>query len=196
MRPRIMSDNKRSQGSRILGGLLMALGTVALIVSVFMNSRFGWGLSQDLLDRGTLAILHGMVDPSSAALICCGAMTWRWGAAWWTASVAAWACAVVFICYSMLSVYGFMSERIAVVGAQNARIEQQLGSIKWLQGQSVNKENSKVDRRLAWQELRTANRNLQASLGIIPDKQAAAIASLLGWSVPEVQRLLVMVASG
>jgi hypothetical protein len=55
----------------------MAIGVVALGVSMWMNFRFGWGLSSDFMDRTTLAILHVLVDPAAAGLVFVGTMMRR-----------------------------------------------------------------------------------------------------------------------
>src|SRR5262245_20282618 len=45
-----------ADGNKALSLLLAAIGVTALVTSVWMNARFGWGLSPNLADRTTLAI--------------------------------------------------------------------------------------------------------------------------------------------
>jgi len=44
-----------------------------------MNARFGCGLSPNLADRTTLAILHAIVDPAAAGIIAAGGLMFPLG---------------------------------------------------------------------------------------------------------------------
>jgi hypothetical protein len=54
--------------ARALSLLLAMIGVIALVTSMWMNARFGWGLSPNLADRTTLAVLHALVDPAAAGI--------------------------------------------------------------------------------------------------------------------------------
>jgi hypothetical protein len=191
-----MTANAASQkeGSRVVSGFLIAIGCVALGVSMWMNARFGWGLSGDFTDRTTLAILHVIVDPAAAGLVFAGTMMRRWG--WKKEGRWFQIIALLLILYSMLSVYGFMSARIAVTQSNDAVVAMQKGQLDWLNKTMVNKELPKMERRLLRSDAKELAKDIRSSLSIIPDAQAASIANMLGWEVMTVQRILIMISSG
>ena len=67
-----------ADGSKALSLLLAMIGAIALVTSMCMNVRFGWGLSPNLTDRTTLAVLHALVDPAAAGIIAAGGLMFRW----------------------------------------------------------------------------------------------------------------------
>ena len=182
------------QGSRTLSTFLMFIGLVALGISMWMGFRFGWGLSQDLADRATLALLHVLVDPAAAGLVLAGSMMMRWG--WKREGWLFYGFALMLVLYSMLSVYGFMSARIAVTQSHDSVVAMQMGRLDWTQKSSINKELPRSERRLLRADAKEMSKEIRASLAIVPDAQAASIAAALGVRVEKVQRALVMIASG
>jgi hypothetical protein len=189
-----INKNDGTHGSRAVSCFLIFIGLAALGVSVFMNMRFGLGLSQDPTDRTTMAILHVLVDPAAAGLVVAGALMRRWGWKW--EGFCFQAIALLLILYSMLSVYGFMSARIAQTQSHDAIVAMQKGQLDWTRNSSVNRELPKVERRLLRQEAKELTKEIRNSLSIIPDAQAASIATAIGVSVEKVQRALVMISSG
>jgi hypothetical protein len=182
------------EGSKAVSILLVAIGLVAMAVSMFMNARFGWGLSEDFADRTAMAILHILVDPAAAALVVAGALMLRWG---WKAEGRGFLfIAVILISWSMLSVYGFMSSRIAMVVSHDKIVEFDKSRLSWTQGSSINTDVARGDRRLLRAESKELAQKIRTQLSFIPDSQAASIASALGVQVEKVQRFLVMVSSG
>lgn len=182
------------EGSKVVSIFLMAIGLIAMGVSMFMNARFGWGLSEDLADRTAMAVLHILVDPAAACLIVAGALMLRWG--WKREGSIFLGSAIILILWSMLSVYGFMSSRIAMVISHDKLVAFDEGRLKWTQGSSINSDVSKSDRRLLRVESKELSQKIRAQLAFIPDAQATSIAAALGIQVEKVQRGLVMVSSG
>lgn len=182
------------EGSRTVSIFLVCVGLVALGASMFMNFRFGYGLSKDFTDRTTLAILHVLTDPAAAGLVVAGTMMRRWG--WKREGTAFQVIAGLLILYSMLSVYGFMSARIATTQSHSAVVAMEAGRLDWTQKSSVNRELPKSERRLLRSDAKELAKELRSSLAIIPDAQAASIAAALSIPVEKVQRGLVMISSG
>src|SRR5262245_25198259 len=118
-----------SQGSRTVSMFLQAVAFTALLVSMWMNARFGWGLAPDWADRITLAVLHVLVDPAAAGLVVTGSLMIRWRWRW--QGILFLAIALVLMAYSMLSVYGFMSSRIAMTQSHQAIVDMQKGQLDW-----------------------------------------------------------------
>jgi hypothetical protein len=178
----------------LVAGLLITVGIIAMCASMIMNWRFGWGLASDPMDRTLMAVIHTLVDPGAACLIAAGGLmfAWRWRWMGWLAFI----CAAILVAYSMVSVFGFMSERIGQLEGHKAAIAVQAGSLKWLQGQRVNMELPRSERRLMRDDVRAATERLAASVRLIPDRHALALAGAIGASVEAVQRALVMVSSG
>jgi hypothetical protein len=182
------------EGSKALSMLLAAIGAIALATSIWMNARFGWGLSPDFADRTALAVLHALVDPAAAGITAAGGLMVRWG--WRRQGMGALTFAALLIAYSMLSVSGFMSARIATTQSHDAVMEVQKSQLDWTLKSSIMREVPREERRFLHDEARDLSRKIEASLSIIPDAQAASIASALGISVTKVQRGLVMISSG
>ena len=182
------------QGSKVLSGFLMFIAAIALLASMVMNWRFGWGLSTDLVDRSTVAVLHVLVDPAAGSLALAGSMLMRWG--WKREGWTFYGFALVLVLYSMLSVYGFMSARIAMTQSHDSVVAMQMGQLDWTRKSSINRELPRSERRLLRADAKEMTKEIRTSLSIVPDAQAASIAAALGVRVEKVQRALVMVASG
>src|SRR5690348_8817918 len=71
-------QDSSTQGSRTGSVFLQFIAFAAMIVSMWMNARFGWGLAPEWADRITLAVLHLLVDPAAAGLIVTGGLMIRW----------------------------------------------------------------------------------------------------------------------
>jgi hypothetical protein len=154
----------------------------------------GGGLSPDFADRTALAVLHALVDPAAAGITAAGGLMVRWG--WRRQGLGVLTFAALLIAYSMLSVFGFMSARIATTQSHDAVVEVQKSQLDWTLKSSIMREVPKEERRFLHDEARDLSRKIESSLSIIPDAQAASIASALGISVTKVQRALVMISSG
>lgn len=183
-----------TQGSRTVSVFLQFIAFAAMIVSMWMNARFGYGLAPDWADRITLAVLHVLVDPAAAGLIVTGGLMIRWSWRW--QGTVFLAIALVLIVYSMLGVYGFMSGRIAMMQSHHAIVEMQKGQWDWTFKSSINREIPKQERKLLRAEAKELSKAVQATLSIIPDSQAASIAAATGLSLAKVQYTLVMISSG
>ena len=181
------------EGSKALSVLLALIGAIALSTSMWMNARFGWGLSADLGDRTILAVLHALLDPAAAGMIAAAGLMFRWSRR--KQGVGVLAFAVLLIAYSILSVFGFMSARIATTQSHDAIVEMQKSQWAWTLKSSINRELPKQERLLLHNEAQEQSRMIQASISIIPDAQAAGIAAALGVPVDKVQRSLVMTSS-
>ena len=179
---------------RAIGVLLIGIGLVAMVVSMIMNWRFGYSLAASEGDRLLMAVLHSLVDPAAACLIAAGGLMLAWGWRW--QGIAALLCAGVLVAYSMVTVFGFMSDRIGQLEGHKAALATQQGYLKWVQGQRVNMDIPKSERRLMREDVKTAVEKLSQSVRIIPDKHASAIAAATGFSVEAVQRGLVSIGSG
>jgi hypothetical protein len=182
-----------ADGNKALSLLLAAIGVIALVTSMWMNARFGWGLSPNLADRTTLAILHAIVDPAAAGVIAACGLMFRWGRT--RQGVGLLVFAGLLIVYSMLSVFGFMSTRIAATQSHDAIVEMQKGQWDWTL-RSIKREIPKQERRLLRAEAQDLAGKIEASLSIIPDAQATSISNALGVPVARVERALVMISSG
>jgi hypothetical protein len=88
---------------------------------------FRMGTVPNLTDRTTLAVLHALVDPAAAGIIAAGLM-FRWE--WRRQGIGFLAFAVLLIAYSMLSVFGFMSTRIAATQSHSATPGERRSSAK------------------------------------------------------------------
>ena len=183
-----------ADGNKALSLLLAAIGVIALVTSMWMNARFGWGLSANLADRTTLAILHAIVDPAAAGIIAAGGLMLRWDRR--RQGIGLLVFAGLLIGYSMLSVFGFMSTRIAATQSHDAIVEMQKGQWDWTLKSSIKREIPKQERRLLRAEAQDLVGKIEASLSIIPDAQATSISNALGVPIAKVQRALVMISSG
>jgi hypothetical protein len=96
----------------------------------------------------------------------------------------------------MLSVFGFMSTRIATTQSRDAIVEMQKGQWDWTLKSSIKREIPKQERRLLRAEAQDLAGKIEASLSIIPDAQATSISNALGVPVAKVQRALTMISSG
>ena len=187
-------NDQRRQGNRAVSIFLMTIGVVALGASMVMNWRFGWGLSHDTIDRTTIAVLHVLVDPAAAGLVTAGGLMISWG--WRREGIIVLLCAGLLIAYSMVSVFGFMSARIALTDGHAYVVAMQKGQLDWTRKTSINRELPPSERRLLRADAKELTKRLERTVAIIPDAQASAIASALSVPTSAVQRALVMIASG
>ena len=121
----ILMSASPNQGSKTVSLFLQGIAFAAMLMSMWMNARFGWGLAPDWADRISLAVLHVLVDPAAAGLIVTGSLMVRWG--WRCQGALFLAIALLLMSYSMLSVYGFMSSRIAMTQSHHVITEMQRG---------------------------------------------------------------------
>jgi len=95
----------------------------------------------------------------------------------------------------MVSVYSFMSVRIARVEAHDKLVAEQKESLAWQRGMSVKRDVPRSERFNLRKERIEAEERLDKTLAIIPDAPAQSLADLLSTTVLRVQRALVMIAS-
>lgn len=189
---------ERGEGSKLLSTILIGIGFLALLAIMWMTGRFGWSLQEDQADRYPSAVIHALVDASAAALISTASyMLSRPGATWkWRPVGAAAACiSIMLMGYSVLSVYSWMSTRVARLEAHNRVVEAEQQALDWKRKTSISRNIPKSERLYLRQETRSAQDKLKRSLAIIPDAPAQSIADAFNTTAPRVQRFLVMAAS-
>jgi len=165
---------------------------------MWMTGRFGWSLQEDQADRCASAVIHVLVDASAVALISAASyMVSRPGAAWkWRSIGAAAACiSIMLMGYSVVSVYSWMSTRVARLEAHNRVVDAEQQALDWKRKTSISRNIPKSERLYLRKEAREAQEKLERSLAIIPDAPAQSIADAFGTTAPRVQRFLVMAAS-
>jgi hypothetical protein len=186
-------ENKRDHGSNAIPIILIGIGLAALAVSMSMNGRFGWEQASSTGDRYLMSVQHLLIDPAAAALVALGgsfaARRLRVHAA------IALICGLMLVGWSVVSVYGFMSSRIAVSQGHKAALKVQEDYLKWAQGQTVNFDRPKADRQAMTLEVKDAVQKLVQAAMIVPDAQAASIAEMFDTSPENVQRALVLFSS-
>jgi hypothetical protein len=176
--------------------ILIAVGLSAMAAVMYMSGRFGWSLQETTEDRFAIAALHVLSEAAAAGLVMFGALVSR-RAGWRYKLMAALAlaCSLLLIAYSIISVNGFMSTRIAHLESHRALIELQKGHVDWMRKSAINSKIPKVDRSMMRREAAIATEELGKSLSFAPDAQAASIAAWFDSTTEKVQRLLVIVAS-
>jgi hypothetical protein len=179
-----------------VGWLLVAIGVCAMVAVMWMTGRFGWSLQEAEGDRWVSAGLHVLNDAAAAGLVVAssillGKIGWKYK---FMGSIAL-LCGLALVIYSVVTVYGFMSTRIAHLEAHKNLVAYQQGELAWKRGVSVSRDVPKSERLSMRTELRMASMEFKNSLRLIPDAQAASIATLLGTSVEHVQRGLVTITS-
>lgn len=162
----------------VLSRLCIGVGIAFLAVSAFGNWRFGWSLSTDLVDRTWLAIIYAGSDVAAGVLVATGATMLRHpGWRWKIGGCAALIPATVLVALSILSTFGMMSGRIAVLEGQKAAVASDQGRLAWLRGQTLNQELPRSERRAFRAEEREAAKEARKSAAVITDGQAVAIAN-------------------
>ena len=196
-KPDSASGGERMQGNRVVSVFLIVIGLCAMAAVMFMTGRFGWSLQDEAADRIASASIHVLVDAGGAALVTASGIMLSWrGWRWRMMGIIALFCALVLVAYSILSVYGFMSTRIAHLEGHKNIVAMQQGDLDWKRKTSISRDVPKSERLYLRQEARVAAGELKNSLAIIPDGQAAAIAGLFSTTSERVQRALVMISSG
>lgn len=176
-----------------VGRGLVAVGLVAMSVCVYFNARHGWNLGTIWPDKVALSTMHGLIDIATALLVSAGAILFAWYMR--KMGFAACAFALLLTCFSVLSVSGFMSGRIAALESQKATLTVLEKHAKWAGGTTY-REAGRVERRSLRTEMRDNLKEMVRVASLIPDSHAMAIASMLGWTVEAVQRTLVLISSG
>src|SRR6516225_11091650 len=189
---------ERGEGSKLLSAILIGIGFLALLAIMWMTGRFGWSLQEDQADRYASAIIHVLVDASAAALISTASyMLSRPGATWKWRPVGAAAAyiSIMLMGYSVLSVFSWMSTRVARLEAHNRVVEAEQQALDWNRKTSISRNIPKSERLYLRKETQEAQEKLERSLTIIPDAPAQSIADAFNTTALRVQRLLVMAAS-
>src|SRR5262249_51154720 len=147
-------------------------------------------------DRVASAAIHMLVDAAAALLVTASGIMLSWrGARWKTMGAIALLCTLALVAYSMLTVFGFMSTRIAHLEVHRNLVAMQVKDLDWKRATSINHDVPKSERLYLRQEARAAATDLKKSLQFVPDAAASSIASLFDTTVERVQRFLVMVGS-
>jgi len=110
-------------------------------------------------------------------------------------AVTAFLFALIFVAYSIISVHGFMSTRIAQLEAHKRLVEMEEKDLEWKRATSINREMPKSERMYLRQERVTAEAELKKSLRFVPDAAASSIASWFNTTSEQVQRYLVIFSS-
>jgi hypothetical protein len=190
----INHGTERRHGSRTLSVICVLIGLSAMCCSMWMNARFGWGQASAIEDRYFMSMLHTLIDPAAAVLVAIGGVLIGRGRYWQGAL--ALACAALFVAWSMISVYGFMSTRIAANKGHESSVKVTEKYLSWVQNQTVNSDIPRTERHLMGDEVRDTIKKLKAEVSVVPDAQAASIADMFGTTTERVQRTLVVVSSG
>lgn len=191
-----LGSEDRMQGSKPVSVLLIIIGFAAMLSVMWMTGKFGWSLQDAEGDRIASATIHVLVDAAAAGLITASGIMLSWGGARWRAmGIGALLCALLLVAYSILSVYGFMSTRIAHLEAHKSIVASRQSDLDWKRSTSVSRDVPKAERLYLRQEARTARVDLEKSLSFVPDAAAASIASVFSTTTERVQRSLVMIGS-
>jgi hypothetical protein len=103
----------------VLSRVAIGIGLVGMGVSAFGSWRFGLSLTEDFIDRYWLAFLYVVGDVAAAVMVAVGgAMLAREGWKTKLGGVAAMIPALALVMISVLSTFGVMSGRIAVLSGQ------------------------------------------------------------------------------
>jgi hypothetical protein len=140
--------------------------------------------------------MNVLVDPAAAALAAAsGSMLKYIGWSRKVMGVTALLISLILVGYSIISVYGFMSTRIAHLEAQKKVVEMQQKDLEWKRATSINRYVPKSERAYLRQESQAAHEDLKRSLTFVPDAAASSIAAIFGTTVEKVQRTLVLIGS-
>jgi hypothetical protein len=161
-----------------VGWLLVVIGVCAMAAVMWMT---GLHVLND-------AAAAGLVVASSILL---GKIGWKYKL---MGSIAL-LCGLAHTIYSVVTVYGFMSTRIAHLQSHKNLVGYQKDELAWKRGVSVSRDVPKSERLSMRIELRLTSTELKNSLRFIPDMQAASLATLFTTSVERVQRGLVAFTS-
>jgi hypothetical protein len=162
-----------------LSRVCIAVGLIALGVSAFGSWRFGWSLSEDLVDRTWLAILYVCGDVAAGVLVAVGAtMLAMPGFGKKVGGIAAMVPALALVALSILSTFGLMSGRIATFMGQKAAVASDAGRLAWLRGQTMNTSLPRSERRAFMVEERRASAAAKKSAAVVTDGQVIAIVNL------------------
>ena len=168
----------------ILSRVCIGVGVAFLAFSAFGNFRFGWSLGTNLIDSLWLSAIYGGSDIAAGVLVATGATMlnhtgWRWK----IGGIVALVPALILISLSVLSTFGMMSGRIAVLEGQKAAVTSDLGRLAWLRRQTVNYDLPKSERRAFIAEERAAAKEARKAASVVTDNQAVALsnaAALIG----------------
>jgi hypothetical protein len=166
-----MERSKSNQGV-----FCIAIGLVFMGISAFGGWRFGWSLGVDPVDRWWHAILYGGADVAAGALVAQGVTMLRapgWGTRF--GGMLGLVPAVVLVLISVLSTFGVMSGRIAVLAGQERAEKVDIDGLTWLRGQVLNDRLPVAERRAFLLEERKASREARDAAINVPDKQAVGL---------------------
>jgi hypothetical protein len=162
----------------ILSRVCIGVGIAFLAFSAFGNFRFGWSLGTNVIDALWLSAIYGGSDIAAGVLVATGStmlnhVGWRWK----VGGVVALVPALILISLSILSTFGMMSGRIAVLEGQKAAVSADVGRLAWLRRQTVNYDLPKSERRAFIAEERAAAKEARKAASVVTDNQAVAIAN-------------------
>jgi len=175
---------------------MVAIGLGGMATVMWMTGRFGWSLQEATADRWASASLHLLNDAAGAILVAASGVMLNL-AGWRTRvmGLIALLCALVLVAYSIVSVYGFMSNRITQLESHKNILAWQKADLDWKRKTSVSREVAKADRVLLRAEAHLAAKQLKESLQFVADAQAAGIAAWFNTSIERIQRALVISTS-
>lgn len=163
----------------ILSRICIGMGVAFLAISAFGNWRFGLSLTADPVDRYWLAIIYAGSDVAAGVLVATGATMLRQpGWRWKMGGVAALIPAFALVILSILSTFGVMSGRIAVLAGQQASVANDTSRLAWLRGQTVNRDLPRSERRAFLVEERKAAAEARKAASVVTDNQAVAVVNL------------------
>lgn len=184
---------KNTERGKWVGRGLVTVGLIAMSVCIYFQGRHGWNLGTILPDKIALATMHGLVDVATALLVSGGAILF----AWYMRKMGFAACvfALLLTCFSVLSVSGFMSGRIAALEGQKAALSVLDKYGKWAGGTTY-QQAGRSERTHLRMEMRANLKEMVRVASIIPDSHAMAIANMTGLHIETVQRVLILISSG
>jgi hypothetical protein len=189
-----MQNADVARGDKVLGAILVTIALSALVVSMAMNASFGWTQAVTTKHRALMAARDLIIDPAAVGAAATASRFFGRRQPWQGAIVLIGA--LGFMAWSIVNVFGFMSDRIAISDGHKATLTAQREYIDWVKGQTVNFDRPKAERQAMVTELRDATQKFAEASATVPDAQAAAIAEMLGTTVERVQRAMVMIGSG
>ena len=111
-----LGEPERAQGGRLVSVLLDIIGVCAMLVVMWMTARQGWSLQDNIADCFASALMNVLVDAAAAVLVSASSSMLKCrGLRRKVMGVSALLFALILEGYSTITVYGFMSTRMAIL---------------------------------------------------------------------------------